>query len=123
MVEECFYLQKIATTPAILYCNFFLFVGHDEIDYREYQLLQDNKKMDTYLMKNNEQMQAKRVQEQFPKLKGGGKLSGRGRGRGFGRGRGHVIYYNCGQVGDYYRDYTNSMIMCSYCKVMDHMID
>ena len=36
MEDECFYLQKIVTTAASLYCKFFQLVSHDENDYRAY---------------------------------------------------------------------------------------
>ena len=54
--EERLYLQKIGSTPASLYCKFRRSVGHDEKYCRAFQLLQE-KMMDTYLMKNDEQMQ------------------------------------------------------------------
>ena len=54
--EECLYLQKIVSALASLYCEFCRSVGHDEKDCRALQLLQE-KTMDTYLMKNEEQMQ------------------------------------------------------------------
>ena len=55
------YLQKIVSAPTSLYCKFCKSVGHDEKYSRAFQLLQENT-VDTYLMKNDEQMQAKRVQ-------------------------------------------------------------
>ena len=61
MSEECLYLQNIVSMPASLYCKFCRSVGHDEKDCRAFQVLQE-KAMDTYLMKNDEKMQAKRVQ-------------------------------------------------------------
>ena len=50
----------IVSTPASPYGKFCRSVGHDEKDYREFQLLQENI-MDTYLMKNDEQMQAEQA--------------------------------------------------------------
>ena len=55
--EECLYLHKIVSTPDKLYCKFYRSLGHEEKDYRALQLLQE-KTMDAYLMKNEEQMQA-----------------------------------------------------------------
>ena len=50
------YLQNIVSALASLYCKFFSSVVHDKKDYKELQLLQE-KTMDTYLMKNEEQIQ------------------------------------------------------------------
>ena len=44
-------------------------MGHDEKDCRQYQLLQE-KEVDTYLMKNYEQMQDEQDHAQFPKQRG-----------------------------------------------------
>ena len=55
--EECLYLQK----NVCLYCKFCKSVGHYEKYCRALQLMQE-KTMDTYLMKNDEKMQAKRVE-------------------------------------------------------------
>ena len=63
--EECLYLQTIVCTPAILYCKLCRSMGHDEKDCRAYQLLQENM-VETYMMKNDEQIQAERAQEQYP---------------------------------------------------------
>ena len=63
--EEFLYLQNIVSAPASLYCKFCKLVGHDEKKCRAFQLLQ-GKMVDTYLMKNEEQMQADRVQAQYP---------------------------------------------------------
>ena len=62
--EECLYLQKIVSEPARLYCKFCRSIGHEEKDYKALQLLQE-KMMDTYLMKNYEQMQDEQVQPQY----------------------------------------------------------
>ena len=63
--EECLYLQNIVSALASSYCKFCKLVGHDEKDCRAFQLLQE-KKIDTYLMKNEEQMQVERAQAQYP---------------------------------------------------------
>ena len=63
------YLQKIVGAPAILYFKFCQSVGHDEKYCRAYQLLQE-KKDDTYLMKNDEHMQDEIPQAQYPQLGG-----------------------------------------------------
>ena len=44
-------------------------MGHDEKDCKQYQLLQE-KEVDTYLMKNYEQMQDEQADAQFPQPKG-----------------------------------------------------
>ena len=44
-------------------------MGHDEKDCKQYQLLQE-KEVDTYLMKNYEQMQDEQVDAQFPQPRG-----------------------------------------------------
>ena len=44
-------------------------MGHDENDCKEYQLSQE-KEVDTYLMKNYEQMQDEQDHAQFPKQRG-----------------------------------------------------
>ena len=62
--KEFLYLQKIVSAPTSLYCKFFRSVGHEEKDSRAYQMLQ-NKIVDTYLMKNDEQMQVERTEAQF----------------------------------------------------------
>ena len=62
--EECMYLQNVISAPASMYCKFCRSVGHDEKDCKAYQLLQE-KMMDTYLMKNEEQMQVERAQPQY----------------------------------------------------------
>ena len=59
--EECLYLRNIVSTPSSLYCKFCISVGHDEKYCKAFQLLQENT-MDTYLMKNDEQMQVEQVQ-------------------------------------------------------------
>ena len=59
-------------------------MGHDEKDYRAYQLLQE-KLVDTYLMKNDKQMQVESSHMQFPKPKEGGNFRGQGKGGGFNR--------------------------------------
>ena len=63
--EDCLYLDKIVSTLDSLYCKFCKFVGHDEKDCIAFQLLQE-KMVDTYLMKNEEQMQAEWAQDQYP---------------------------------------------------------
>ena len=55
------YLQNIVSAPSSLYCKFCRSIGHDEKYYRALQLLQE-KMMDTYLMKNDEQMQVEQAQ-------------------------------------------------------------
>ena len=62
--EEFLYLQKVVSAPASLYCKFHRLVGHDEKDCRALHLLQE-KTMDTYLMKNDEQMQVEQAQHQY----------------------------------------------------------
>ena len=62
--EECLYLQNILSAPASLYCKFCRSVGHDEKDCRALQLLQE-KTMDTYLIKNEEQMQVEGAHHQY----------------------------------------------------------
>ena len=52
---EYMYLQKIVSAPTSLYYKFCILVGLDEKDCKALQLLQE-KKMDTYLMKNDEKM-------------------------------------------------------------------
>ena len=47
------YLHDIVSAPTNLYCKFCRSVGHNEKDYKALQLLQE-KTMDTYLMKNDE---------------------------------------------------------------------
>ena len=59
------YLQNIVSALANLYCKFCKSIGHDEKDYIAFQLLQE-KMIDTYLMKNKEQMQAELAQAQYP---------------------------------------------------------
>ena len=54
--EECLYLHKIVSASVSLYYKFCKSVGHDEKDCRSLQLLQE-KTVDAYLMKNDEQMQ------------------------------------------------------------------
>ena len=54
--EDCLYLQKILSTPADLFCKFCKLVGHEEKDYKAYQLLKENT-VDTYLTKNDGQTQ------------------------------------------------------------------
>ena len=49
--EECLYLQKVVSTPTNLFCKFCKSVGHEERDYRAYQLLKEEI-VETYLMKN-----------------------------------------------------------------------
>ena len=49
--EECIYLQKVVSTCANLFYKFCKSVGHEEKDYRAYQLLIE-KTIDMYLMKN-----------------------------------------------------------------------
>ena len=44
-------------------------MGHDEKDSKQYQLLQE-KEVDTYLMKNYEQMQHEQAHAQFPQPRG-----------------------------------------------------
>ena len=44
-------------------------MGHDEKDCKQYQSLQE-KEVDTYLMKNYEQMQDEQDHVQFPKQRG-----------------------------------------------------
>ena len=44
-------------------------MGHDEKDCKQYQLLQE-KEVDTYLMKNYEQMQDEQADAQFPQPRG-----------------------------------------------------
>ena len=55
--EECLYLHVIVSTLASMYCKFCKTVGHNEKYYKSFQFLQE-KTMDTYLMKNDEKMQA-----------------------------------------------------------------
>ena len=62
--EECPYLHNIVSEPASLHCKFCRSIGHDEKECRALQLLQE-KTMDTYLMKNDEKMQAERAQPQY----------------------------------------------------------
>jgi hypothetical protein len=38
---ECYYMQKYVQTPTNLYCTFCKFVGHDEKDCRDYDLLHE----------------------------------------------------------------------------------
>ena len=63
--EECLYLQKIVSAPSNLYCKFCRSMGHNEKYSRAYQLLQE-KTIDIYLMKNDEQMQDERAHYQYP---------------------------------------------------------
>ena len=58
------YLQKIVSAPASLYCKFCKSVGHDEKYCRSLQMLQENM-MDTYLMKNDENMKDKKAHPQY----------------------------------------------------------
>ena len=39
--EECSYMQKIVSKAANLYCSFYRSVGHEDKDYRAYDLLQE----------------------------------------------------------------------------------
>ena len=50
-------------------------MGHDEKDYRAYLFMQE-KIVDTYLMKNDKQMQVESSHMQFPQPKGGGNFRG-----------------------------------------------
>ena len=52
------------SAPTSIYYKFCTLVGHDKKDCKALQLLQE-KTMDTYLMKNDEQMQVERVQPQY----------------------------------------------------------
>ena len=63
--EECLYLHNIVSAPTSLYCKFCKSVGHDEKDFRAFQLLHE-KIVDTYLMKNEEHMQDERDEYQYP---------------------------------------------------------
>ena len=49
--EECLYMKKFVSTHEDLFYKFCKSVGHDEKDYRAFQLLKE-KIVDTYLMKN-----------------------------------------------------------------------
>ena len=62
--EECLYLEKIVSAPTSLYCKFSKSVFHDEKDCIALHLLQENM-MDTYLMKNDEQMQVERAHLEY----------------------------------------------------------
>ena len=100
--------------------------------------------MDTYLMKNDEQMQVEGVQRQhqpaqyqqqqypqpqyqqnqypqqqhYPPQRGAENFRGRGQQQrgGFGRGRGQVVCYNCGSLGHFSLDYKSHVKTCTYCK-------
>ena len=54
--KECLYLHKIVKEPTSMYCKFCKSIGNDEKDCRAFQLPQE-KTFDTYLMKNEENMQ------------------------------------------------------------------
>ena len=34
-----------------------------------------------------------------------------------------MIFYNYGQLGHFFRDYTNPSTTCSYCKYFDHTVE
>ena len=55
--KECLYLHNIISTLTSLYCKFCKSIGHDLKDCREFQPMQE-KTLDTYLMRNGEQIQA-----------------------------------------------------------------
>ena len=62
--KECMYVQRILSAPTSLCCKLCRSVWHDERDCRSFQLLQE-KTIDTYLMKNEEQMQVEQEQPQY----------------------------------------------------------
>ena len=66
-------------------------MGHDEKEYKAYLFLQENI-VDTYLMKNDKQMQVESSHMQFPQPKGAANFRGRGKGGGFNRERGQIIF-------------------------------
>jgi hypothetical protein len=39
--DECYYLQKYVHTHANLYCAFYKLVGHDDKDFRDYDLMHE----------------------------------------------------------------------------------
>jgi hypothetical protein len=71
---ECYYMKKYVQTPMNLYYTFYKSVGHDEKDYRTYDLLHEISR-DIYKIQGEVQQEGKTMQYNSP---GRGKFNPRG---------------------------------------------
>ena len=83
-------MKKYVQTPTNIYCTFYRFVGHDEKDCRDYDLLHERSR-DTYRIQGKVQQEGNVMH--FNSLGRGnfnprGGLRGKGQGGCMGRGRG-----------------------------------
>ena len=110
--QGCPLLQKYVQTPKNLFCTFCKFVGHDDNNYRAYELTIE-RTQDVYAMQSLQQNNIGTTQYDQGRA---GHVGFRGRGGGgeFSRGHEQINCYSCEQQGHYARDYTNPTTICKY---------
>ena len=119
--QECHLLQKYVQTPKNLFCTFCKSVGHDENNWRAYELMME-RTQDVYVMQSDQLNNNGNAQYDQGRV-GRGVFIGRGWNLGFGRGRGQIICYHYGTPRHYARDCTNPTTTCKYSKSYDHTIE
>lgn len=122
---ECYYMKKYVQTPTNWYCTFCKSVGHDDRDYRAYDLMHERSR-DIYKIQGEVKQEENTMQYNFP---GRGNFNphdgfrGWGQGGGMGRGRGRIICYNYTQLGHLTMECQNPCMNCRYCISFEHVIE
>jgi hypothetical protein len=118
-------MKKYVQTPTKLYCTFCKSMGHDEKDYRAYDLLHEISR-DIYKIQGEVQQEGNTTQYNSPgrqNFNPHGGFIGRGRGGGMGQGIFHIICYNYAKPSHLERDCQNPCATCSYCNTFEHVIE
>lgn len=113
-------LQKYVQIPKKLFCTFWKSVGHDDNNYRAYELMME-RTQDVYAI-GSDQSNNTGIAQYDQGREGHGGFRGSKIGGGFGRGRKQINFYSQGQQGHYTRYCTNLTTICKYCKSHDHVI-
>jgi hypothetical protein len=123
-LHNCILMQKYQRTVRNLFHNFCKLVGHDEKEFHAFDLMRECT-VDAYKFQGEEleggfSLHNTPIGGYHQGERGGLRGSGRG---GFCRRRGPIICYNCNKPRHLDRDYLNPYTTCTYCRVLDHVME